>query len=143
VDAVISCPPRDINSPDGVAPNWQGQQYVIEQIHRQPQQQQHLQQHHNQQQERMVQELQQHIQQHNMQQQQMLLQQQQQQQQQLQQQNRYQFQLQDNCRNTQFSGPSLPTTLGSVGTGIGRTGVVGHHQVSTNLNVYFKINNLT
>ena len=41
-----------------------------------------------------------------------------------QQQNRYQYQpYQDHSRLPQFSGPSLPTTLGSVSTGIGRTGI--------------------
>jgi TolA-binding protein len=119
VDAVISCPPRDINSPDG-AHSWQRQeqhqqqqQHYVAEHHRQQQQPQYF----NPQQERVVQELQQHIQHHNMQQQQ---------QQQQQQQNRHQFQFQDNCRSLQFSGPSLPTTLGSVSTGIGRTGVIPH-----------------
>ena len=117
VDAVISCPPRDLHSPDGVSHHWQQQQ-------QQQQHQQYIVEHHrhqhNPQQDRVVQELQHHIQ-HSMQQQQ-----QHQQPQLLQQQNRYQYQppYHDHSRLPQFSGPSLPTTLGSVSTGIGRTGVM-------------------
>jgi len=39
---------------------------------------------------------------------------------------RFVFQVQENCQNSQFAGPSLPTTLGSVAAGFGCNSIPSH-----------------